>query len=188
MSSTDTKKDSKTDPKPEIQFNERTLEAFEKEKLDVPSGVLAEKERHDKFKAKFNQEKGALQIIIKTMHRRPLISFDENGKAVKKDVLTYTTEYRAHDWLGNEINVMDNTEGVYYKPKFRTTTSLDPETGEHKPNKVFDGMTEEYYIELTEKNRKQVIEDIINKCNGTFIDNIKFYYHVPQSSKGCMSF
>jgi hypothetical protein len=42
----------------------------------------------------------------------------------------------------------------YYKPKFRTTITLDPETGEHIPNKVFDGMTEEYYIELTEKNRK----------------------------------
>jgi len=43
-------------------------------------------------------------------------------------------------------------------------------------------------IELTEKNRKQVIEDIINKSNGTKIDAIKFYYHVPQSSKGGMSF
>jgi hypothetical protein len=33
-----------------------------------------------------------------------------------------------------------------------------------------------------------VIEDIINKSNGTMIDDIKFYYHVPASAKGGMSF
>ena len=91
MSETETKTDLKEEiisSNPEIQFNERTLEAFEQEKLDIPHGVLAEKERHDKFKSKFKEEKGALQIIIKTMHRRPIISFDDKGKAIKKDVLT----------------------------------------------------------------------------------------------------
>jgi hypothetical protein len=120
-----TESDTKTDPipeldKPEIEFNERTLEAFEKEKLDLPHGVVFEKQMHDKFKSKFKKEKGALQIIIKTMSRRPIISFDDKGKAVKKDVLTYNTEYWGHDWLGNVINVMDHIDGVYYKPKFRT--------------------------------------------------------------------
>ncbi len=70
----------------------------------------------------------------------------------------------------------------------KVSTTLNPETGDHIPKKEFDGMTEEYYIELTEKNRKQVIEEIVNKSNGTMIDSIKFYYHVPQSSKGGMSF
>ncbi len=69
--------------KTEVQFNEKTFEAFEKEKLDnIPHGVLAEKARFDKFKSKFKEEKGALQIIIKSMHRRPIITFDEKGKAV----------------------------------------------------------------------------------------------------------
>jgi len=101
-----------------------------------------------------------------------------------EDYLTYTTEYRGHDWLGNPLRVIDNTEGVYHKPRFRATTKLDPETGNHIVNKEYDGMDEEYYIELTDKNRKQVIEEIINKCNGTFIENIKFYYHVASSVKG----
>ena len=122
------------------------------------------------------------------MSRRPIISFDDKGKAVKKDVLTYNTEYWGHDWLGNVINVMDNIEGVYYKPKFRVTMTQDLETGDHIPKKEYDGITEEYYIELTEKNRKQIIEDVINKSNGTMIDAIKFYYHVPQSNKGGPSF
>ena len=33
----------KIDSNPEIQFNERTLEAFEKEKLDIPHGVTCRK-------------------------------------------------------------------------------------------------------------------------------------------------
>jgi hypothetical protein len=178
--------DSKTESK--IQFNERTIEAFEKEKLDIPHGVLAEKERNDKFKSKFKKENGSLQKIVKSMHRRPLVTFDDKGKAVKKDVLTYVSEYHGKDWLGNDLWIRDHVDGIYYKPKFRVTTTLDPETGDHKPKREYDGLTEEYYIELTEKNRKQVIEDIVNKCNGTMIDDIKFYYHVPQSSKGGMSF
>lgn len=184
MSTTETK----TDPKHEIEFNERTLEAFEKEKLDLPSGVVFEKEMHDKFRSKFKEDKGVLQIIIKSMHRRPIVTFDDKGKAVKKDVLSYISEFHGFDWLGNDLWIRDHIDGVYYKPKFRTTTKLDPETGDHIPEKVFDGMTEEYYIELTEKNRKQIIGDIVDKSNGTMIDAIKFYYHVPQSSKGGMSF
>ena len=143
---------------------------------------------HDKFKSKFKEEKGALTNYYKSMHRRPIISFDETGKAIKKDVLTYISDFHGYDWLGNDLWIRDHIDGVYYKPKFRTTMTQDLETGEHVPKKEYDGITEEYFIELTEKNRKQIIEDIINKSNGTMIDNIKFYYHVPQSSKGGMSF
>jgi hypothetical protein len=171
-----------------IEFNERTFEAFEKEKLDVPLGIVADKQRYDKFRSKFKEEKGKLQKIIKSMHRRPIISYDqETGKAIKKDVLSYVSEYHGYDWLGNDLWIRDHIDGVYHKPKFRTTMTQDMETGDHVPKKEYDGITEEYYIELIEKNRKQVIEDIINRSNGTMIDAIKFYYHVPQS-KGGMSF
>jgi hypothetical protein len=186
MSSTET--ESKPDSKPKIEFNERTLEAFEKEKVDLPHGVVAEKERYDKFRSKFKEEKGALQIIVKSMHRRPIITYNDKGKAVKKDFLTYVSEYHGKDWLGNDLYIRDHVDGVYYAPKFRSTTKQDPETGDHIVNKEYDGITEEYYIELTEKNRRQIIEEIINKSNGTMTDAIKFYYHVPQSSKGGMSF
>ena len=75
-------------------------------------------------------------------------------------------------------------EGIYQKPKFRVTTTLDRETGDYIQDKEYDGITEEYYIELTDKNRKETIEKIINNSNGTMIENIKFYYHIPQSIKG----
>jgi hypothetical protein len=123
------------------------------------------------------------------VHRRlktniPLLIFDKTGKAIKKDFLTYTTEYIGHDWLGNEMRVIANIEGVVTKPRMKVTTKLDPETGNHIPKKEYDGEVEEYYIELTDKNRKQVIEDIINKSNGSTIDNIISYGHFPGSIKG----
>ena len=180
--STETKIDSKS----EIQFNERTLEAFEKEGLDVPHGIIADKERYDKFKSKYKEEKG-LQKIIKSISRRPIISFDEKGKAIKKDVLTYTTEYHGYDWLGNDLYIRDHIDGVYYKPKFRTTTTQDPETGDHIPKKEHDGITEEYYIELNEKDRKEIISSIIDKSSGTMIDNTNFIIMFPNLVKaGCL--
>ena len=89
------------------------------------------------------------------MHRRPKIIFDKTGKAIKKVFLTYTTEYIGHDWLGNEMRVIDNIEGVFTKPRMKVTTKLDPETSDHIPKKEYDGEVEEYYIELTEKTESK---------------------------------
>ena len=65
------------------QFNERTFEAYGQEGLDPPRGILAVKARYQNFKSKFKEDKGPLQIIIKSMHRRPKIIFDKTGKAIK---------------------------------------------------------------------------------------------------------
>ena len=64
--------------KTELQFNERTFEAYGQEGLDPPRGILAVKARYEKFKPKFKQDKGPLQIIIKSMHRRPKIIFEKD--------------------------------------------------------------------------------------------------------------
>jgi hypothetical protein len=68
-----------------FNFNEKSLEAFTKEGLDPPHDVRSEIERIAKFKARFKEEKGKLQIIIKTMNRRAIITYDKTGKAVKKE-------------------------------------------------------------------------------------------------------
>jgi hypothetical protein len=65
--------------------------------------------------------------------------------------------------------------------------ALNPKTGDHIPIKEYDGEVEEYYIELTDKTSKQLIEDIINKSNVSTIDSITFYGHFPNSPK-CPSF
>jgi hypothetical protein len=172
-----------TKRKAHIQFNERTIAEFEKEGLKPPSGELGKKERFDKFRAKFNEEKGKLRIIITQMARRPVKIFDEKlDKNITKDFLTYETTYDGRDWLGNPLRVTD-TEGTYQKPKFSTTTKINPETGEYITEKNYAGVETIYSIELTDKNRKKVIEDIFNKSNSN-PEEILYYYHVPASSRG----
>lgn len=126
----ETETEKKSKPKSEIQFNERSLQAYEKEKVELPYAINASKATLDKFRSKFKPEKGPLQIIIKNMIRQPKTTFDEKGNAVKKDYLTYTTEYHAKDWIGNDLWIREHIHGVYHKPKFKTTTRQDQETGE----------------------------------------------------------
>jgi hypothetical protein len=167
-----------------FNFNEKSLEAFTKEGLDPPHDVRSEIERIAKFKARFKEEKGKLQIIIKTMNRRAIITYDKTGKAVKKEFLTYRADYHGKDWLGNDIWIREHFHGQFKRPKFRTTMEMNYETGDHVPKKEYDGTVDVYTIELTDKNRKQIIEDIINKCNGSIIDQILFYGHFLNSPQG----
>lgn len=181
MMSTET--EAKTKPKSEIQFNfnEKTLEAFTKEGLDLPHDVRFEMEMISKFKAKANPP---IQIIIKTMNRRSVVTYDKDGKAIRKEYLTYRAEYHSKDWLGNDIWIRTHLHGHFKKPKIRSIMEMNYETGEHIPRKELNGSTDEYYIELTDKNRKQIIEDIINNSNGTIIDEILFYGHFTNSRLG----
>lgn len=77
--------------KPDIQFNEKTWEAFEKQKLELSNAMLTQKGILGKFRSNFKQEKGPLQIIINTMNRRQVITYDDKGSAIKKDFLTEKT-------------------------------------------------------------------------------------------------
>jgi len=108
------------------------------------------------------------------MVRQAKVVYDKDGKAVTKDYLTYVFDVQGKDWLGNEMRVSSNIEGKYLKPKFSTKTSFNYETGEPIESREHNGTEEVYTIELTEKNRKKVIEDIINKSTGSTIDGIKW--------------
>jgi hypothetical protein len=37
---------------------------------------------------------------------------------------------------------------------------------------------------LSDNNRKKIVEDMINNATWTYLDEIKFYYEVPHSTKG----
>ena len=172
----------KTDFGAQLNFDdERSLEEFTKEGFDPPHDIRSEMERVAKFKAK---AKPPIQIIIKTMNRRQIITYDKSGKAVKKDFLTYRADYHAKDWLRNDIWIRTYLHGQFRKPKVVTTMEMNYETGEHIPKKEYAGTVDVYTIELTDKKRKQVIEDIINISNGTIVDEILFYGHFLQSPKG----
>ncbi|HEY6949440.1 MAG TPA: hypothetical protein VI146_02430, partial [Nitrososphaeraceae archaeon] len=167
--------------KPEIQFNEKTWEAFEKQKLELSSAMVTQKGILEKFRSKFKEEKGPLQIIINTMNRRQIITYDDKAMAIKKDFLTWNADYHGKDCVDNDLWIREHIHGVHYEPKFKTTFTQDLETGDMIPKKEYSGAVEVYDIELSDKNRKRVIEDIINNCNGSIIDNIKFYGHFISS-------
>ena len=143
----------------DIKFNEQTIQEYTKEGLEPPRGELARKERNDHFRSKFNEEKGKLRITIQTMHRRPIQVVGKDGKTVTKDYLTYQTFYRGYDWLGNPMQILDNMEGMHYKPKLYIHTRVNPETGEYIQERQLSGQETIYTIELTEKNRKKIIGD-----------------------------
>jgi hypothetical protein len=169
--------------KADIKFNEQTIQEYTKEGIEPPRGELFKKEMHDKFRAKFSEEKGKLRITIRAMHRRPIQVIGKDGRTVTKDYITYTTTFEGHDWLGNPLRVIDNIEGVHKKPKFQVTTKINPETGEYIQEKQQSGIETVYTIELTDKNRKKIIEDIINKSS-SHPEDILYYYHVPQTIRG----
>lgn len=175
--------------KPVIEFNEMTFESFTKQGLQVPDGVeggVFQKQQNDKFMARFKPEKGPLRIVIDSMHRRQVITYDKDGKAVKKEYLTFRASYFGRDWLGNDLPPIRGQEhGRFLKPKFSTTIHQDMTTGDQIAKKEYLGQTEVVcYIELTDKNRKQIIQDIINESNGTLTDKIVFYGHFPDSARG----
>ncbi len=167
----------------DIKFNEQTIEEYTIEGIDPPRGELARKGRNDLFRSKFNEEKGKLRITIPTMHRRPIKVVGKDGKTITKDYLTYETNYSGHDWLGNPIQILDNIEGMHYKPKLYVHTRINPETGEYIQERQLSGQETIYTIELTEKNRKKIIEDIVNKSNSS-PESILYYFHVPLTAKG----
>jgi len=181
LSTPTTETETAEDSKIQFNFNEKSLQEFTKEGLDPPHDVKFEMEMISKFKAKANPP---IQIIIKTMNRRSVVTYDKDGKAIRKDYLTYRADYHGKDWLGNDIWIRSHEHGRFKKPKIRTVMEMNFETGEHIPRRELNGSTDEYYIELTDKNRKQVIEDIINDSNGTLTDEILFYGHFTNSLLG----
>jgi hypothetical protein len=169
--------------KADIKFNEQTIEEYTKAGLEPPHSETFKKKMHDRFRAKFNEEKGKLRIIIRSMHRKSIQVISKDGKTITKDYLTYNTKYEGYDWLGNPINVVDNIEGIHHKPKFHTHTKINPETGEYITERQQAGQETVYTIELTDRNRKKIIEEIINKSSSN-PEDIKYYYHIPQTIRG----
>lgn len=70
--------------------------------------------------------------------------------------------------------VTDYYDGFHYEPDFHTVSKgRDDETGDIILERQHRGNHKVYDIELTDKNRKQVIQDIINRATGTFRDHIR---------------
>jgi hypothetical protein len=182
---TDESKESKL--KTELrEYQKKTYDAFEKEELEVPDNIRSQKMFVDDFLRKVKEDKQPIQKIIQTIKRIPKVERDpKTGKAEKKDFLEVNSQLLGKDWKDNPLRVTDYYDGFHYEPIIKTTTGdMDAETGDFITNKQHQSNKKVYDIELTDKNRKQVIEDMINNATGTYRDEIKFYYDVPDSNKG----
>jgi hypothetical protein len=152
----------------------------------LPHDIAGQKMHVDDFARKVKEEKAPIQKIITTMKRIPKVIRDEKtGQARKIDVLEVHSELRGVDWKGNPLRVIDYYDGFYYQPVFQTVTKgRDDDTGDLIMEKQNMGIDKIHTIELTDKNRKQVIQDIINRATGTYTDDILFYFQVPTSIRG----
>ena len=167
-------------------YQQKTFEAFEtlepklKVKLELPHDITQQKIFLDTFLSKAKEDKTPIEKRIMTMKRLPLV-VRENGIAIRKDFLEINSQLYSKDWKGDDLWIREYIEGYHYEPEFSTTTKQDPDTGDLIATKQHQGNKKLHDIELTDKNRKQIIEDIINDAHGTYRDEIKFYYEVPNS-------
>lgn len=99
---------------------------------------------------------------------------------MRKDFLVVRSELHGKDWKDNDLRVFEYYDGYHYEPIINSTTGdRDPETGDFAMKKVHQGSGQIHDIELTDKNRKQIVEDFINNATGTYKDEIIFYYEIP---------
>ena len=181
--STETKQESQI--RTELKnYQQKTFEAFEKlepelkVKLELPHDLTQQKIFLDTFLSKAKEDKAPLQKIIMTMKRIPIV-VRENGIATQKDFLEINSQLYSKDWKGDDLWIREFVQGYHYEPEFSTTTKQDFETGDLIADKQHQGNKKVHDIELTDKNRKEIVETIINDATGTFKDEIKFYYEVP---------
>ena len=169
-------------------YQQETFDAFEKlepelkAKLELPHDVTQQKIFLDTFLSRVKEDKMPLQKIIMTMKRIPIVVRDEStGIATRKDFLEVNSQLHSKDWKGDHLWVREYLEGWHYEPEFSTTTRQDLVTGDLIADKQHQGNKKVHDIELTDKNRKEIIDSILNDAVGTFRDEIKFYYEVPNS-------
>ena len=68
-----------------MQYHKKTLDAFEKEKLEIPYDVRQQKMFVDDFLRKAKEDKQPIQKIITTMKRIPKVERDpKTGKGREK--------------------------------------------------------------------------------------------------------
>ena len=181
-----------------IEINERTIQAFKEEfgkkgltpnkEEDYPAEDFQLIAKQKDFDSKVDPTQG-IKKIIHSMVRQPITVFDKNGKPQVKDALYIRGSYYGVDKRGADLPSAEYYEGFYRKPKLTfaytdTTAPYDPKTGERRGQYKTSGFITEHYIFLPEdkKERRKILEDIVQKATGTYINNIQCYYRNPSAN------
>jgi hypothetical protein len=176
-----------------IEINERTLEAY-KEEFAKKGLVITKESEYPKedfhmvskqkaFDFAVDPSQGIRKVIV-SMVRQPVTIFDKNGKQQVKDALYYNGYYNGTDKRGNDLGA-PFSEGYYKKPKLAftytsATEPYDPKTGERRGTYAVSTFTYEHYIYLPDnaKERRKVLEEIIQKATGTYTGNLSTGGHL----------
>ena len=159
----------------------------------IPRQEFQQLKKLRRFDAIVKKQKGPILKIITHMARQLVSQFDQYGKPITKEYLTLSGEIRGVDHADMEIRQYFE-EGVYKDPKmakeYKIGKRFDPETGEDLGKMKVHSTKDEYYLEVPKdkKERIKFINNIIEKANGTFKENIHYYYKDLESGQRDDSF
>ena len=129
----------------------------------IPHNEFGELKFLRKLDSKIRKEKGPILKKIRSMHRKVINDFDQYGKKVTKEYLTFSGEFRGTTWNGEE-EARSFIEGVYKKPLlqkvYKFGKKFDPETGEDLGEMKVTNSKLEYYYEVPKSKveRKKFID------------------------------
>ena len=145
---------------------------------DFPNHAVGQLERLKKVFAM--AKNGKVETVITSMTRQNVGTVDKNGKRITKEYLTYSGEFRIVNHRGEPYS-MSFEIGKHNRPRVVSNMDQkwDPNTGEPlKSEKILAGQETVYDIEITDKNRKQIIDSVIADNDP---DSIQFYYKLLTS-------
>ena len=173
----------------------RTVKAYNKEGVfhsqhelnapatpGIPHTEFGELKFLRKLDSRIKKEKGPILKKITHMHRKVVNDFDEYGKKISNEYLTFSGEFRGTTW-NDEEEARGFTEGVYKKPiikkRYKFGKKFDPETGEDLGKMEVAESKLGYFYEVpkTKADRKKFIDSFIENSKGTFAENILYYFN-----------
>ena len=150
-----------------------------------PKGIPSAEFRQLKFlkllDSKIKKDKGPILKKITHMHHKLVQDYDQYGKKVSTEYLTFSGEFRGTTWNGEE-DARGFTEGYYRKPivskTYKFGKKFDPETGEDLGKMDITGSKLVYYYKVptTKAERKKFIDSFIENSHGTYQENILYYF------------
>jgi len=181
-----------------------TVKAFQKEGItwivgEAPEGIrggipevdFTTLKRLRRLDSIIQPDKGPItkeiQYMMRQVVRQPSTDPKDKGRLVSREFLTLGGYFKGYDFAGEQIG-QEFAEGVNQAPVMAKiykagNQRFDPETGQDLGKVGVQKVIKQYTIELPkdEAKQKKIIDDIIDNANGTYPENIIYYYKDVQS-------
>jgi hypothetical protein len=149
---------------------------YSKDSEDFPNSEINQLERLKELSAKGN---GKMDIVVTRISRQSVRTVDEKGKPVNKEFLVYGGEVRIATYDGVPYS-QEFEVGRYTKPNVVSNPDqlYDQKTRQPlRPEKILSGQKMVFDLELTDKTRKKIVDEIIGIGENNYAENIQFYYN-----------